>query len=583
MRSIAAALLFAVTVSVSVYGKKDPLPAALLEAKTVYVEMGSFVPTKKNDDQGAEASYLDPCKKVLEKWGRIKIVDDPKQADIILRISSQRSTDSVFVSTSSASGSVGMSEVLTVVSVVQASSGKQLWTGAGQWAANWTAKIITKSIVNSLRIDVEKQAKDNGDSAHGGTISNLNPTAGPLLAENTSHGRTGTSAEEHVTPMECVVFDKITSQFAPPDLYKMVAQRIQNSDYPSALALFVLAGMDTRFDISRVADRTVGDTGTVLMMNAFADMPEAAKNKFNNAIKSVSADNVVRDYVCGWAQQIGPPTYYPRYMIMHGMNAVTAGLTQTPLQQQLVPLPDVSGTWKKIGTNYLHCAPAQKTISWDAPDADRYRKAVERAVADISVRPAPGTATSVSSSLSSTNKNGATSDQPASVYGPLTFNSDGADFYIAQDGRLAPASVFNGAIEIHLHPSGFQIGYNGEQMNVCLAQTPFPEIRPDPSGYKASCLSGPLTGARDPNSDALLVYGGHKWSDGNTELSDATSRKAAPMKGFRLAYEINQLLFVDAREMTLSHFRGTLYGYIVVYKQHERSNKNVMPIHLIFE
>ena len=159
MRSVAVALLFAVTVSAGAYASRDPLPAELLQAKTVYVEMGSFVPTKKNNDQGAVASYLDPCKQVLEKWGRLKIVDDPKQADIILRISSQRSTDSVFVSTSSASGSVGMSEVLAVVNVVQSSSGKQLWTGAGQWAANWTAKMIIKGIINSLRIDVEHEEK----------------------------------------------------------------------------------------------------------------------------------------------------------------------------------------------------------------------------------------------------------------------------------------------------------------------------------------------------------------------------------------------------------------------------------------
>lgn len=159
MRSITLALVFGLIVPLAAPAARDPLPAELLEAKTVYVEMGSFVPTKKNDDQGAAASYLSPCKEVLQKWGRLKIVDDPKQADIILRITSQRSTDSVFVSTSSAHGSVGVSEVLTVVSVVQSSSGKPLWTSAGQWVANWTAKTITKSIVNSLRIDVDKEEK----------------------------------------------------------------------------------------------------------------------------------------------------------------------------------------------------------------------------------------------------------------------------------------------------------------------------------------------------------------------------------------------------------------------------------------
>lgn len=329
MRSIVAALLFAITVSVGVYGKKDPLPAALLQAKTVYVEMGSFVPTKKNDDQGAGASYLDPCKKVLEKWGRLKIVDDPKQADVILQISSQRSTDSVFVSTTSASGSVGISQVFVTVSVVQSSSGKTLWTGAGQWAANWTAKIIIKGIVNSLRIDVEHEEKrlakqTKGESANTDTVSNLHPTTGPLLAQNTPHDRARISTEQNVTKTPCVAFDKITSQFTPPDLDRMVTQCIQNDDYPSAVALFALAGMDTHFDQLRVADNTVGDTGAVLMMNTFKDIPEAAKSKFSSAIKSVSAATFARDYLCGWAQQIGPPTYYPTYIIMHGMNAVTA-------------------------------------------------------------------------------------------------------------------------------------------------------------------------------------------------------------------------------------------------------------------
>jgi hypothetical protein len=79
------------------------------------------------------------------------------------------------------------------------------------------------------------------------------------------------------------------------------------------------------------------------------------------------------------------------------------------------------------------------------------------------------------------------------------------------------------------------------------------------------------------------VYGGHNWSDGNTELSDATSMKASPMKGFQFAYQINKLMFVEARDMTLDRFNGTLYGYMTVHKQHERSNKDIMPIQLILE
>ena len=104
-------------------------------------------------------------------------------------------------------------------------------------------------------------------------------------------------------------------------------------------------------------------------------------------------------------------------------------------------------------------------------------------------------------------------------YGPLLFNrAGGGDFYVAQDGRFVPAGFRDGAIEIHLHGAPFQIGFNGEQLNVCLAQIDFPEVRPDPKGYRASCLSGPFAGARPAHSDALLVYSGSKWSDGNIEI-----------------------------------------------------------------
>lgn len=167
-------------------------------------------------------------------------------------------------------------------------------------------------------------------------------------------------------------------------------------------------------------------------------------------------------------------------------------------------------------------------------------------------------------------------------YGPLSFNvSGGGDFYFAQDGSFVPARLSDGAIEVDLKPSAFQIGYNGEQLNICLAQTAGPEIRTDPSGYKASCLAGPMSGAHA--ADDLLVYSGKLWSDGNTEFSDNLSKKAPPLAGYVHAYEVDELTFVAAPDLNLQNFRGTLYGYIVVYKQHVRMNRDIMPIRLVFK
>jgi outer membrane protein len=169
-------------------------------------------------------------------------------------------------------------------------------------------------------------------------------------------------------------------------------------------------------------------------------------------------------------------------------------------------------------------------------------------------------------------------------YGPLIFNRDGGgDFYIVQSGKFVRANLNEGAIEFHLKRKNFQIGYNGEQLNICLAQKPFPEIRSDPHGFKASCLSGPMTGAANKDNDGLFVYGGTSWSDGNTELSDKTSRKAKPLAGYQLAYQVNRLEFLENPDTNISNFKGTLHGYIVVYKQSVRNNKDIMPIRLIFD
>lgn len=167
-------------------------------------------------------------------------------------------------------------------------------------------------------------------------------------------------------------------------------------------------------------------------------------------------------------------------------------------------------------------------------------------------------------------------------YGPLTFNRAGADFYFAQSGKFAPTELGqDGVIEVQLSNASFQLGYNGRQLNLALAQAPISEISTDPKGFKASRLSGPMAGGRERNSDVLLVYSGKEWSDGNTEFSDSTTMRAAPLPGYQYAYQINKLDFLADKQLSLGSFKGVLYGFIVVYKQAERVDGDIMPIRLI--
>lgn len=116
---------------------------------------------------------------------------------------------------------------------------------------------------------------------------------------------------------------------------------------------------------------------------------------------------------------------------------------------------------------------------------------------------------------------------------------------------------------------------------ICLSEVWAPEVQADPKGYKASCLSGAKAGARPPHSDALLVYSGKLWSDGSTTLADETSLATRPLEGYAHAWQIDELLFVQPGK-NLATVHGTLFGYIVVYHHHERSNSKIMPINLVF-
>ena len=95
--------------------------------------------------------------------GRLKVISDPKEADIIFKISSQALNSAQRIDTAQVRGSVSVTDVITTIDVIQTSSGKKLWSGSGLWVWAFSAKWIPRNIVNLLRKEVEAQAKADGD------------------------------------------------------------------------------------------------------------------------------------------------------------------------------------------------------------------------------------------------------------------------------------------------------------------------------------------------------------------------------------------------------------------------------------
>lgn len=152
-------------------------------------------------------------------------------------------------------------------------------------------------------------------------------------------------------PLTCVSLELVAKDHTPPDLYQGVSACIQLEDYRTAVALFALAGMESRFDAQRVLDKTAGQAAQVLIMNTFNGVPEDKRAKFQAAVKAVAADPEALSRTCASVRKIGYPTYYPEYMVLHGIRAFTA----KPDDPTMEPNFDGATTWNSLLSTYLNC------------------------------------------------------------------------------------------------------------------------------------------------------------------------------------------------------------------------------------
>jgi hypothetical protein len=152
-------------------------------------------------------------------------------------------------------------------------------------------------------------------------------------------------------PLTCVSIDLAGKDHTPPDLYQGVSACIQQEDYRSAVALFALAGMESRFDAQRVLDKTAGQAGQALIMDTLNGLPADRRAKFQAAVKTVAADPEVLSRTCAAIRKIGYPSYYPAYMVLHGIRAFTA----KPDDPTMEPNFDGAAAWNSLLSTYLNC------------------------------------------------------------------------------------------------------------------------------------------------------------------------------------------------------------------------------------
>jgi len=155
-------------------------------------------------------------------------------------------------------------------------------------------------------------------------------------------------------PLGCIPMSKATNAYSPPDLYHGVAACLDSGDVASAVQLHQLGAAYGRFDAHRVSDRTAHQA----MLGLWAPITQNADDRQRAAWKKevirIQQDAMARAAMCRNLRRIGPPSYYPRYMIQHGMGAFTGNGGKPAL----VPNFDANETWERVLTDPLLCGTA---------------------------------------------------------------------------------------------------------------------------------------------------------------------------------------------------------------------------------
>ena len=90
----------------------------------------------------------------------------------------------------------------------------------------------------------------------------------------------------------------------------------------------------------------------MLSLQTFATATPDQKQAFRQALMATMSDPKKHSGFCSNVSKIGSPNYFPKYMIMHGMNA---SVNSKPDEKALVPNFDAQGTWTMLQSKYLQC------------------------------------------------------------------------------------------------------------------------------------------------------------------------------------------------------------------------------------
>lgn len=156
---------------------------------------------------------------------------------------------------------------------------------------------------------------------------------------------------ESKNDLGCIGADKVENKYTPTDLYKAVSKCANTGMYKEGAFLFAVAGVYGRFDTLRVEDKSAHQAIAVARMQALSTLDKGKQTAFQEKLKATLGNPEGLAAVCKEIVRIGPPNYFPRYMIQHGMGAFLKSGGGDGLAKDF----NAKAAWKQSLDSYLHC------------------------------------------------------------------------------------------------------------------------------------------------------------------------------------------------------------------------------------
>lgn len=152
--------------------------------------------------------------------------------------------------------------------------------------------------------------------------------------------------------LPCIDLKDVTAEQTPPDFFTAVSSCFAQADYDRAASLFMLASTYSRFDAQRINDRSAAGGGQVMIMRTFDKFTPEQRQAFGMAADRLTKTPENFQAWCASIKRLGPPRYFPRYLILHGMAAFTQ---PTPLANAMVADFDLEANWARVLETNVRC------------------------------------------------------------------------------------------------------------------------------------------------------------------------------------------------------------------------------------